>query len=61
MAVRRQEVEIYYDSFKATKAMREHISSGWIVHSCTMSCYMAGSELCSRVIVVYEKEEQDGQ
>ena len=60
MAGRRQKVELYYDSFEATKAMREHISYGWFVHSCTMGCYKAGTESRSRVIVVYEKEEQDG-
>ena len=59
MEVRRQKVELYYDSYEAKKAMCEHISRGWFVQSCTMSCFMAGREPCSRVIVVYEKEERD--
>lgn len=59
MAVRRQKVELYYDSYEAQKAMCEHISYGWFVHSCSMSCYVAGRETRSRVIVVYEKEERD--
>ena len=50
-----QKVELYYDAFEAKLDMDKRIAAGWRIHTCTLSSYMAGHTLMSKVLVVYEK------
>lgn len=50
-----QEVQVYYDILNAANDMEEYISSGWRVHTCSISTHTAGYTISERVLVIYEK------
>ena len=53
--IQMQKVEVYYDMVVAQSDMKEHIESGWRVHTCTMGTYVSGYQSREKVLVVYEK------
>lgn len=50
-----QKVETYIDILKAKFDMEDHISSGWRVHTCSISTHTVGYSTSERVLVIYEK------
>ena len=60
MAKRMQKIERYDSVVNAEYDMNKHIRDGWFVHTCSMTSRIAGYTPHWDVLVVYEKEEQDG-
>ena len=50
-----QTVKMYYDILQAKYDMEAYISSGWRVHTCTLSTHMARYTSKEIILVVYEK------
>lgn len=60
MGKRIQKVKRYESVVGAEYEMNKHIRDGWFVHACSVTSLMAGHSPFFDVLVVYEKEEQDG-